>query len=55
MIRDHGFAFVVCQEPEPKGGPVIAAALMAAYPRLEEVIPGLYIRRAADDPHAGSS
>jgi hypothetical protein len=54
MIRDHGFAFVLCQEPVPKGGPVLAAALMAAYPRLELVLPGLYIRRAAADPHAGS-
>jgi hypothetical protein len=47
MIRDHGFAFMITQTNDYNDGtprsPAVEAAMRAAYPRLEQVTPELWL------------
>ncbi len=45
MVRNHRFAFFVTLGPDAViGGPVLAAAIRGAYPRVERAGPGLWYR-----------
>jgi hypothetical protein len=52
MIRSGGFAFMITTDDRPGGGPrrtpAVDAAMRAAYPRVEQVGPELWLNRPAD-------